>query len=1685
MKQFIFALLLSASAYLNAQTFSQNQDKYWAYRDRMRKNFTKIGAEPGESIPISARSIGFAFDGAPATASGNKPSRIYYADATIYLGHYVSVVATEIKLLKDQIGNTNSAQALLSLNNQLLAAKNELYFSLLAINRLDFVSEYYLSEHQNTLSPDDLNGLLLRDDVPENFHEKFISDYSEIFDRSCDFIRTDSEANPLRVWSHDENGALVTAGEQLNFSNGNIMSLDQITTLFTGLTLVYDLVDETIVQPTLADTPMNLRAEAKSIVHRILNYIVRQEETPGNDPAYSFTIRDVNGRMNLTSSDISAEAPFIYSIGRHFDYPLFNSWASTGLNNIKIAIMMDSPSLKQKLVDLAWTTNLAFGYLIPPAMVGMFNINVENYNVPISVHIPCYNALINRLNEKGNDPINVATIPLSKMMILIDEFEVQSIPYTTNVPQLCFNLSSEITGALSELDINIQGMLCDNLLLTPVSDIVRLVATIASVGLIVNDPLLANYVFTAWIYNQNEEPDFCINTSGNNFVSEDNVHIIQELATVSQWLGATYIRDISNASGLNYYTMIRALLQPSSGALSLVNRSYIEQQFLNTAPCEGPWASTNFEGSFEDLSDPSLYCAPNNWASQNRLFHANNSLFGPNDKSFRGEFSGLDYMLYYNLYHLLWANELPPYKREMSCACVQEITPYDEIWNQLNVNRKFPDYKAKGIPIESYLAHGLNVSSATGLLFVKNDLIVCRENANVQTVLKIDNNASLELYAGNTITVKAGNKIHLSSNAKLKAGLPNFEGEFLPSTIILEENAELLVDANASIACFGGLNLIMRAGSKFTLINASCGPNATTDNGIYFQADNAIINVVNSLMVSNRVNGHSTSSFTNCSFTADNSTVSFTRSNSSLYEAVADGTTFDFQGNSSFNVSLDFRIDHGSITFGGHTHLNIVDGVLTIGDASVMHWYASQCRIVHADSKLVFDKGQLRIPSEKTFTFTYDNEMSGYIEVLPGTENMLINEHNSTFMLNGSGYENLMLRINDGAHMQNAVFGAGQIILQNCKVDLTNDGAIWTDMAFVALNVNFLSHQNIGKVHTWFTGAFYDGCKTQSIDINSHWCKLNMRNSFVNYSSLNVEGGNYILAQDEFDHSYMKSQMLQSVSRIFSSNFVNDGRPQIYGNEYSHFIVEDESDVEIAIVSSSFNAESSGGGIYKLGGLLTLRCCLFEECSYGLLASKGVTVNMSASGFAGFNKFIDCDVMIYCDNAYNVNINKGNNDFSQVVTAILEGNIMMYSCIFNELGCQEPELPANYNKWPLGQSPPGYPINDLHAIPSTGCSSAMHNTCQMLIIDSSPVSTVACSNFKPLVEIKKSLTSTIQIGQTDLLKEGVNTDVHSPNGWLKDLDINNPSITTTNFDHVLFEDALLVAANYSELVDSVGNDSISIDLFHQVLTSELDRTNGEIRWKMLWGLRFMKSTLENRFVQSEITAAQNEAAFHPDVQKYVDVLNVMTDDNVSDTTFKQQFYFELDKGQVFRTIGNPEMAYELFDRLDDCNLDSLEQSVLNLWLTQTIQELQIEEQYMLGLTIDSTSLLVDSTQFSTPTEYSSNEYYFGATITGPNSVTFTPCNHQNRSFHYAVSKPNFAVYPSPTDGELNIVYSGEDDFTLLQVLSSSGELLIQQSKFLKKGEAWRICDRTELSSGMYFVKLSNSSITENCRVIVR
>lgn len=156
---FILLLIIVQLGY--SQNPKRNLDKYWNYRARFlgedgNGGFIKIGKEPGQSLPMSGRN---------PTADCNRDwhlkhhncktrkgnGKVEWGDGTMYLAHYIALLAMEYRNLKDANQNTKKTE-------------NELYYALEAFARLDKAGEEALG------MKGELNGFFIRDDVPHNFH---------------------------------------------------------------------------------------------------------------------------------------------------------------------------------------------------------------------------------------------------------------------------------------------------------------------------------------------------------------------------------------------------------------------------------------------------------------------------------------------------------------------------------------------------------------------------------------------------------------------------------------------------------------------------------------------------------------------------------------------------------------------------------------------------------------------------------------------------------------------------------------------------------------------------------------------------------------------------------------------------------------------------------------------------------------------------------------------------------------------------------------------------------------------------------------------------------------------------------------------------------------------------------------------------------------------------------------------------------------------------------------------------------------------------------------------------------------------------------------------------------------------------------------------------------------------------
>jgi hypothetical protein len=194
-----------------SQSLSWNEyNKYWYYRYRLVNNFLVRGEE---SPQVCDQPSGYSIPAEAAFYAGND---LHWGDATLYLGWYMGVLATEYKLL------TNSGQ---STEN----TKRELYFAMKAYERLDRKSArlFYPQIPSANCSDTYLNGLFVRDDVGTNAFQsspEFRARYEAFtlpgatpgFSLSSDYVRAD-------------NGVL---------KRNSYPSQDQIAHLFIGFSLV-------------------------------------------------------------------------------------------------------------------------------------------------------------------------------------------------------------------------------------------------------------------------------------------------------------------------------------------------------------------------------------------------------------------------------------------------------------------------------------------------------------------------------------------------------------------------------------------------------------------------------------------------------------------------------------------------------------------------------------------------------------------------------------------------------------------------------------------------------------------------------------------------------------------------------------------------------------------------------------------------------------------------------------------------------------------------------------------------------------------------------------------------------------------------------------------------------------------------------------------------------------------------------------------------------------------------------------------------------------------------------------------------------------------------------------------------------------------------------------------------------
>jgi hypothetical protein len=729
------------------------------------------------------------------------------------------------------------------------------------------------------------------------------------------------------------------------------------------------------------------------------------------------------------------------------------------------------------------------------------------------------------------------------------------------------------------------------------------------------------------------------------------------------------------------------------------------------------------------------------------------------------------------------------------------------------------------------------------------------------------------------------------------------------------------------------------------------------------------------------------------------------------------------QESTSINLhtnGLLFIQPNGSLILEQNATLNLLGGTLqiegkvTLLPGSKIVYSSGEFILNNTNASLEFRGGQLQLHAQSALTI-HANE--GTIDVYS-----LWNETDLTFatgsrmLLEGVNPNSTFLRIHEGA-MLNESGTANYIKFKNGKIELDENATLLSYQKLLFENTNMIGSENALCRVDYNTLSFLNASISQC-KIESNYGKLSASHTlFNNNGSVNIRYGNYNFQDCAFNSSNLFSEHLKSLSRIRNTSF-----------ESNDVALSDYSLVEIGLTNCTFSNNNIAA--QKKGGVFTIRCSEFSQNGTALEIGKGCVLNMSSSSAGGYNVFELNDEHVHFYHSSTPLLNKGFNSFSGATDCNLCGNIATISSI----GCAPAALASTSNQWlPIASGSSGIALYS---------SSTCANGTQSIITLSPSVSvSTTCPSVIGILSPTKSLA------QANIQQK-----------TLSDL----PLISTTEYGQLPLDSALSLAATLAYATDSMFEGKRSIKLFHEILTSPLDRNNSEIRSLSDWGIGMMKKMMEELVLRGEIIPANNSESFETAVQRYVNSLNACTDSVVSDSSFHSQFWIELSKAQLFRSLGNSSLCYNILNQLNTCNIEGEELEELLYWKSLTLSEMT---------SAPSVSSNMNDSVF---TSLSSSNFPFGIQINGPNDVQFFDCYGTVKN---KKQDNSFQISPSVNNGTFHI--ASEDEGFQYYIYSDKGEMV---SAGVRSGKTEIF--NVDLGKGIYFFKIISHSGNTECQKFI-
>ncbi|MGB1102966.1 MAG: hypothetical protein ACPG21_05000 [Crocinitomicaceae bacterium] len=300
-----------------------------------------------------------------------------------------------------------------------------------------------------------------------------------------------------------------------------------------------------------------------------------------------------------------------------------------------------------------------------------------------------------------------------------------------------------------------------------------------------------------------------------------------------------------------------------------------------------------------------------------------------------------------------------------------------------------------------------------------------------------------------------------------------------------------------------------------------------------------------------------------------------------------------------------------------------------------------------------------------------------------------------------------------------------------------------------------------------------------------------------------------------------------------------------------------------------------------------------------------------------------------------------------------------------------------------------------------------------------------------------------------------------------------PSVSIEGLGIAMRLDSALSYANGLGLIHNpLGNDFEAIEAYSNIIMHPFDPAEideGGIRYYLDLAYNNMKQTLYHAVADSTILLANNNNAFSAPVQRYVDVLNHLTSsDTITAIEYVNQFYLELDKAHLMRSLGYTEIGLDILKNINLCAVDSSEQVALIHWLKYYNSEV-IKQ----GLGNDIAfrdSIYADTSDYLIPIDIQLMETYFGSVIMSPTSIIYKTCGgsmmpkQEEETDELAVG---LKVYPNPSRGLVNVSYSLPDESYVACPFFQLRDVLLVIMTFKKVCTqihlTFRICQRIFIS----------------------